>query len=157
MVRTPAGVALAYFHAHVNDETDDCIVWPYARAASGHGRIRIKGISYGVHELACELHYGPRPAGMSAIHGPCHNPACFNWRHLSWGTHHRNMLDRERDGTLPRGNVLPQAKLTRELVIEIRARYAYGDISQEQLAIEYGVTRRTIGRVVSRENWRHVT
>jgi HNH endonuclease len=150
---TPAGDALFYFLAHVNDATDNCIVWIYATNASGHGRMKIDGKGYSVHELACTMRYGRRPPGMSAIHGPCHNPACFNWRHLSWGTHKQNMDDRLRDGSLPRGAKLPQTKLNESQVREIRKRYAAGGISHGQLAIEYGVSRRTITHVVRGTTW----
>jgi hypothetical protein len=96
------GEALAYFQAHVEDDTEECIVWPYATSGGGYGQIRLRGQLHHVHVLACEHHYGPMPEpGMMAIHAPvvCHNPPCFNWRHLRWGTQKQNMGDITLDGT----------------------------------------------------------
>jgi hypothetical protein len=44
-------------------------------------------------------------------------------------------------------------KLDEEKVEDIRRRYGVGDISQQALADEYGVTQPLIGYVVRGENW----
>lgn len=48
------------------------------------------------------------------------------------------------------------AKLTADLVREIRCRFEAGGVTKKQLAKEYGVTPPTIGDVVFRRYWRHV-
>lgn len=48
------------------------------------------------------------------------------------------------------------SKLTAPQVLEIRARYAAGDISQSQLGREYGVPQTQISRIVRHQAWRHI-
>lgn len=50
----------------------------------------------------------------------------------------------------------PARKLTDEQVIEIRERYAKGDISQMQLGREYGVTGENIYHIVRRKIWKYI-
>ena len=48
------------------------------------------------------------------------------------------------------------SKLTKDEVVEIRERYATGEVSQYTLADEYDVTHRTIGSIVVGDTWPHV-
>lgn len=48
------------------------------------------------------------------------------------------------------------SKLTEAKVREIRERFATGDVSQAQLARDYGVPQTQISRIVLRTAWRHV-
>jgi hypothetical protein len=48
------------------------------------------------------------------------------------------------------------AKLTTAQVLEIRARYATGDVSYASLAREYGLKRGSIGDIIRRTNWTHI-
>lgn len=65
----------------------------------------------------------------------------------------------------PRGTDLPQSKLTPEQVSAIRSaaiqrenlrRYIRENLSNEALATQYGVHRRTIEKVLQGESWSHV-
>jgi hypothetical protein len=154
--RLSNGVSLAYYLAHVDDETDECILWPYYADQDGYGQLRFNGTYAKVHALACERRHGPRPPGMLALHAPvvCHNPSCFNWRHLSWGTLKQNAEHKALDGTSHAGERNPRARLTREDVAEMRARYAAGGILQRELAAEYGVAVVTASQIIRGRSWR---
>lgn len=136
-------------------DTDDCIIWPYG-TSNGYGRFLYEGRMSHVHAVACERGHGPPPPGYVACHGPCHTPLCFNPRHVSWGTARDNSADRERDGTVCRGEQHPQSVLTEADVIEIRLAAASG-VRFTQMAGRYGVTSATIGAVVHLTTWKHVT
>lgn len=109
------------------------------------------------HRLAWQLANGPIPIGMFVCHH-CDNPPCCNPEHLFLGTALDNNRDRHEKGrsVIRVGMDLGIAKLTDAQVIEIRARYAHGGQTHRALADEFGVTRTTIGRIVSRAAWRHL-
>src|SRR5262245_27707446 len=140
-MRARWGEARRYFDEHVDDDTDECILWPFA-TTRGYGH------AWGgwVHARACEHAHGPAPPGTEACHA-CGNRACFNPRHLRWGTRQENVDDRARHGTTARGAKL--SKLSAEQVAEIRA----SDESNTVLAKRYGVNFTTITRIRKRERW----
>lgn len=73
---------------------------------------------------------------------------------LKIGTQKENMKDAMKNGITPRGEQLPQSKLTEKDVLLIRRKT--GKMTQKELAEKLGVTRRTVGRVISGGTWRHV-
>lgn len=153
---TVPGEPLAYFLAHVDNDTEDCILWPYNTNKRGYGYIWLDNRSQGVHVLACERRHGPRLSGTHAAHVPviCHQPACFNPRHLSWRTAQQNAADKVLDGTNNTGERHGNAKLTWEQVAEIRARYAVGGITQQALADEYGSTQGDVSHILNQHAWK---
>lgn len=140
-------------------ETDECVVWPYATAGQrGYGLTYAPGGEkrYCHREALLRRSSPPSPEKRYAIHGPCNNPLCMNYRHLSWGTPSQNNLDRRRDGTAPLGEANGIARLTERDVKRIRDRYKQGDISQEQLASQYGVATMTVNRAIRGISWSHI-
>lgn len=58
-------------------------------------------------------------------------------------------------GGVGRGEANPRARLTDEQVRAIRKRRAAGEISSE-LAAEFGVSKRMVNMIASRQRWAHV-
>lgn len=56
----------------------------------------------------------------------------------------------------PRGEANPRARLTEEQVSAIRKHYSSGDVTQRQLACEYGVAQSTISRLLAGQCWQHL-
>lgn len=54
------------------------------------------------------------------------------------------------------GEANPMAKLTPEIVREIRRRYAVGDVSQRVLGLEYGIDQVHCGNIILRKRWAHL-
>lgn len=111
------------------------------------------------HRLSWELVNGPIPKGIAVCH-VCDNPPCVNPAHLFLGTQAENVSDmvakgRARGGP-PSGELHPKAKLTREAVVAIRARYSAGGISLQSLADEHGVSKKTVLNVVKGRIWRDI-
>jgi len=153
------GESLAYYLAHIDDQTDECMIWPYS-TSRGYGQLRMGSRGQvTVTILACEHRWGPMPyPRMEAAHEPvtCHNPRCWNPRHLSWKTRQQNMADMRLDGTSTIGERDSMAKLTEAIVQEIREMYASGGITQRELAKRYGITPSNVSCIVRRKSWAHV-
>jgi hypothetical protein len=55
-----------------------------------------------------------------------------------------------------RGESHPLAKLTADKVLEIRRRYAKGDITLYKLAGIYGIANQNVSKIVNHLTWKHV-
>lgn len=147
-MRAPYGKAFDEFLSLREQETDECILWPYSHNGVGYGEIRINRKKRYTHRLSCELSYGTPPAEAEAAHS-CHTPACFNPRHLRWATRAENQMDKVADGTSNRGERCAAAKLNEQYVRWIRE-------STEPiptLARLYGVSPATIHDVKAGRTW----
>lgn len=133
-------------------ETDDCVVWPGPLNRYGHAPIRFKGRMTLAHRVALALRFPPPFENAQAAHGPCHNPACLNYRHLSWKTNKQNAEDRYRDGTDARGEHNPSARLRRDQVLLLRELLSAG-CSQAELGRRFEVNAATIRAIEQRRTW----
>jgi hypothetical protein len=154
-LRVPGNRA-EFFYNTVYVEQDGCKLWPFGKVSRGYGAVEINGQQFGVHHLACLAWHGPRPAGKTAAHGPCHDRLCYNGAHLSWRTGNEQWLDQVRDGTAMLGAKNHATKLTIDEVREIRMRYAAGGERQVDLAAEFGIKQPALSALLRRATWAHV-
>lgn len=112
---------------------------------------------YLVHHLVTDAFLGPLPAGMVRRHL---NDIRTDNRlvNLAFGSHTDNACGAMRNRSLwqVRGNDHCQAKLTEDIVREIRRRYAVGGVTHADLATEYGVSQPSIHDAIVRKTWKHV-
>ena len=104
-----------------------------------------------VHRLVLEAFVGPCPPGMEC----CHNNGIAGdnrIENLCWGTPSKNAADRVRHETAARGERQGLAKLTDEIVREIRA----STESEVVLSKRYSVTSPAIGYARRGVTWKHV-
>lgn len=137
------------------DKTDSCWFWKSARRSDGYGAFTVDRRQVSAHRHSYALSKGSIPAGMVVMHS-CDQPLCVNPDHLSVGTSAQNAADAARKGRRLPGSKNHQAKLTEKLVLEMRARYAKGGISQKRIAEEYGVSPALVGFIVTRKLWKHI-
>jgi hypothetical protein len=91
------GEAKATFAFLADQETDDCVLWPFG-TSDGYGAMYASGFGPRLTHREALIRRSPPPfVGALALHGPCHDPLCMNYRHLSWGTRTDNQEDRLRD------------------------------------------------------------
>jgi len=149
--------AIARFWANVT-KSDDCWEWSKHRTDRGYGQASHRGKFYQAHKLAWILTNGPVPDDLFVCHR-CDNPPCCRPDHLFLGTPADNSEDMVAKGRSAKVGGLSHygAKLSAELVREIRSRYVAGDVSTHDLAREYGVTAMTIWKVATGRSYRDVT
>lgn len=144
------------FWSKVNIGKDgDCWEWQAAVSHNGYGKYAVDGEPVRAHRFSYILAHGDIPAGMKVCHS-CDNRKCVNPAHLWLGTQADNIADRESKGrgrNMGAESIKTNAVLTAEQVAEIRSRFAVGDVSQGELAKQYGVHRTQIGRIVRRQQW----
>jgi hypothetical protein len=137
--------------------TDDCWWWTGAKKGNGYGHITRRGQGMLAHRVSYELHHGPIPDGMYVCHR-CDHPACVNPAHLFAAPPMTNVADMRRKGraVYVNGQRKANAKMTDALVVEMRARFAAGGISQRELGRQYGIAAPIARAIVRRERWVHV-
>lgn len=103
------------------------------------------------YRTAYETYKGPIPAGLFVCHS-CDVPLCINPDHLFLGTTADNMADMVKKGraSRQRGSANPQAKLTEEQVVALRA----SNEPNATLAERYGVTSRRVAIIRGDSEWR---
>jgi hypothetical protein len=104
-----------------------------------------------VHQLVLEAFAGPRPDGNESLHGPG-GPLDNRLINLRWGTPVENAADKLRDGTDPRGSKSGNAKLSEQVVVECRRRYADGE-RLSVLMVEFGMTVAGMSNAISGKTW----
>lgn len=154
------------------DEATGCWNWTAGCFNSGYGNFWSNGQNVLAHRYALEHHLGRPIAEGLVVRHKCRSRKCVNPEHLEEGTYQDNMDDRERDGTVPRGDkngsrLHPEklargeaqgsAVLTADKVQLIRILYASGHgISYSQLGAMFGVSKFAVFRIIHRETWAHV-
>lgn len=156
------------------DRSGDCWIWTAARTTVPGGK------GYGLfwqgtrvvvaHRWIYEQTFGPIPAGLHCCH-KCDVPACVRPDHLFTGTPKDNSRDCSRKGRLylqrfpnktnllfarrAQGEKHWSAKLTNASVQWIRERHSAGE-TLTSLASKLGVSRATVGYVISGKTWKTI-
>lgn len=138
---------------------EGCWNWTGLKDRNGYGNL-VSNVNGKKEQRANRVSWiffrGGIPEGLCVLHR-CDNPSCVNPDHLFLGTNGDNMKDKTTKGrnNAPRGERAGGAKLTVGQVLEIRRRYAAGDI-QRQIALDFGVGYKAINKIVHRQRWAHV-
>lgn len=107
------------------------------------------------HILVANAFIGKRPIGFDVNHlnGNKDDNRADNLEYVSRIENIHHAIKSGLHNT--RGSRNGRAKLTDDMVIEIRMRHANGDM-QSRLAREYGVSHQQISLIVNRKTWKHV-
>lgn len=108
-----------------------------------------------VHRLVAEAFLPPPEATKDCV---CHkddDPSNNDPSNLFWGDRVDNSDDKVSKQRQARGERITSAKLTADLVAEIRERVGRGE-DQYDLAATFGVSQSNISMIASRKTWKHV-
>ena len=134
----------------IGTETNECVIWPHAVDTGGYPHLKHRGRVVHGHRESLTLMVGPSD-GQQVRHlcpGKA-NRRCVNHRHLLWGSHDQNMVDKlGLHGTA-------QKKLTPAAARDIVA--LRGVVTQQVLADRYGVSPATIIEVQIGKTWSWAT
>lgn len=152
----PRNTLVPWLLAHIEYNGDDCLKWPGKPRADGRGQVKWRGRMTNAHRQMCILAHGEPPFEAAEATHSCGNGhlGCVNPKHLRWATDKQNKADMLVHGTRVRGEKHGAAKLTAEVVMEIRE--MRGIRSYSQLAGQYGITGGTVGKIIRGERWGHV-
>lgn len=150
------------------EKTPGCWIWTMARkkyflSKYRYGRLNINGKNYRAHRISWEIHYGKIPKGLCVLHR-CDNPCCVRPDHLFLGTRADNNRDTMLKGRKATGKrhgsyLHPEAmarKFTKKQILELREYYKNHNITQEELAKRFNMSRAHVWRIVNRIAWTHI-
>lgn len=150
---------------------DDCWEWQAGKVPFGYGRFYCDHKPIDAHRFSYILANGPIPIGNSphdtCVCHTCDNPACVNPKHLFLGAMVDNVADMRAKGRafdtskmppecIARGERNGNARITPDIVREIRQRYEAGGVSLRGLGRLYGISGNWATRIVRREVWQHI-
>jgi hypothetical protein len=128
-------------------ELGPCWVWTGADNG-GYGVLKVPGSKELVraHSFSWELHNGPIPKGLWALHH-CDNPPCVRPTHLFVGSSQDNIDDMVAKGR----NRTARPHVSAETREQIRAEYRQGGATHPSLAEKYAISLNTVGRILRGE------
>src|SRR5882762_3970114 len=125
-------------------DSDECLLWPFHTDRNGYGRVRpplkeYGRITFGAHRLAFKFKYGHWPEHLGTH--SCYTPGCINPKHIKDGTNASNQKEKADRARSVRGTDQKGAKLTDEIVRNIKREYKPRKMGFHRLANKYGVTK----------------
>lgn len=134
----------------------------------GYRYVRIRrggrSVNCSVHSLILSTFVGPRPIGLFGCHGK-NGKSDNSLSNLSYQTPQQNMLDKRRDGTDPRGERNPRAKVNGLQARIIFHSYTHCDghgrklgwgLSAKELSSIFNIHHSSIRRITRQDTWSHV-
>ena len=117
--------------------------------------VKMKSKKYKIHRLIA-IHFIPNYHNKPHINHIDGNKRNNDISNLEWCTNDENRKHAAAIGLMVRGSKHYFAKLTEDNVRYIKKAYANKEISQNKLAIKFGVHRKTIYDIIIGKQWKHV-
>lgn len=155
-VRNVPSKAREFLNLALTMECDECINWPLARS-NGYGQMNFRGKMALPSRAMCILAHGEPPTAKHEAAHSCGkgHEGCVNPKHLRWATSQENSDDRVKHGTVPRGEMAGNSRVT-----EDQARFMIlnrGKIKQKTIAAMLGVPKPTVCQIQKGKSWKWLT
>jgi hypothetical protein len=135
-----------------------CIEW-VASTRSGYGAIKHQGRVHSAHCVAWIIANQKQvPFGFVIAH-KCDNRICVNPDHLECVTAQKNNADLHARRVLraPRGQEVPTAVLSEDIVQKIRSMYKPRVVTVKKIASDLGLNYWCVRNVCQQRTWKHVS
>jgi hypothetical protein len=138
------------------DTVSGCWLWTRSCDRWGYGHLSINGRLIQAHRHSYELHTGPIPPRMNALHR-CDVPKCVNRDHLFLGTHQDNMADMKAKGRAKvwAGEDHWNHTLTGDDVRQLRHLSKQG-LSAARLGELFHIAESAAWLIIRRKAWKHI-
>lgn len=126
--------------------------------SQGYALVRLSSprMTARVHRLVAAA-FIPNPSALPAVNHLDFNRANNVADNLEWCTQHQNLQHSASAGRMQRdywkGRRSPSAKLSDAKIAEIRAAHAGGGVSWSAMGRMFGISKRSIGRIVRGESY----
>lgn len=134
-----------------------CFLWIKSVDKNDYGMIHLphkKRKGNRAHRYSYELFKGDIPKGLCVLH-KCDIPSCVNPDHLFLGTNRDNNIDKVSKNRQPQGTRTNKAKLTEEIVSNIKPELISG-IYYKVLSKKYNIGNNAIYNIMKGKTWKHV-
>lgn len=124
-----------------------CRLWLLAERSNGYGAASFDGQQWQAHVLSFQAFVGRLPSWASLLMHSCDTRMCVEPEHLRPGTHADNSEDASRKGRLAQ-------RVSAEDVRRMRAAYAAGGVTIQQIAETFGLKKSAVSKILLRQSWR---
>jgi len=128
----------------------ECWEWEASCFERGYGQFKVGEKNWLAHRFSYTIFVGPIPKGMLICH-TCDNRKCVRPSHLFPGTHRDNSDDKIQKGRSRRSR--GSAKIDMDAAKRIRHLYLTTHWAQENLALDFGVSRAAVQMVLAQKTW----
>ena len=138
---------------------NSCWEWTANTGKNGYGKVTVESKTILAHRMSFLIHNNTDPLDNVVLH-KCDNRKCVIPNLLFLGKHSDNSKDMISKGRgkeqFTDGQGHPNAKLTDEIVLEIRRKYDKENYSVKDLSYDYGIHQSAMSRIVNRKRWTHI-
>lgn len=136
-------------------EGSDCLIWT-GQIVNSYPVVHVNGERQSARRLLYSLHYDEAIPKDRVVLDTCRNKLCVNVEHLTYKDMMAPGEAVKRNAEHLFGSGHHKAKVTEEIVRQMRAEFATGQFTRQQIADKYGLKLPQTCAILNGNAWRHV-